>query len=75
MDDVKEIISQNLKNNRKYCNLSQEKLSEKSNVSRGYIALIEAKKTTPSLTIYYLAKALNITVEELLEDNRISIWH
>lgn len=47
---------------------SQEKLAEKAGVHRTYIGMIERAEKNITLTnIYKIAKALNLSVKELLE--------
>jgi transcriptional regulator with XRE-family HTH domain len=66
MASLKEIFAKNLRQNRKRCSLSQEKLAEKADVSTHYIAVIELAKNFPAAdTIERLAKALNIDAHEL----------
>jgi transcriptional regulator with XRE-family HTH domain len=44
MTSVREILSYNLKENRKKCGLSQAKLAEKANITTQYIAMIEVSR-------------------------------
>jgi len=61
-------IGKNIKFMRKEKNLSQEKLAEKIGVSRNYIGMIERAETnTPVLTLYKIAKVLNVEPYELLK--------
>lgn len=56
----------NLIETRKRFNLTQEELAKKVDISRAYLANIEAGKHTPSLEVAYnLAKVLNTSVEDL----------
>lgn len=50
--------------------ISIKKLAEKSGVSRGTISAVKAGKSCSYLTIGKLAKALDIPVQELIEDCR-----
>jgi DNA-binding XRE family transcriptional regulator len=57
-----------LKERRDAAGLSQEKLAEKSGVSRGTIAAIESENVNPdvrSSTLLKLAEALNCKVEDI----------
>jgi transcriptional regulator with XRE-family HTH domain len=66
MAGIREIFAQNLKENRKRCGLSQEKLAEKAGISTHYIAVIELAKNFPSAdVIERLADVLDIKVNEL----------
>ncbi|MDR0689793.1 MAG: helix-turn-helix domain-containing protein [Spirochaetaceae bacterium] len=66
MAGIREIFAQNLKENRKRCGLSQEKLAEKAGISTHYIAVIELAKNFPAAdVIERLAGALDIEVNEL----------
>ena len=58
-----------IKNKRKARKLSQEQLSFLANLDRTYISGVERGIRNPSLTaLVSLARGLNITVSELLED-------
>jgi transcriptional regulator with XRE-family HTH domain len=66
MASLREIFAKNLRENRKKCSLSQEKLAEKAGVSTHYIAVIELAKNFPAAdVIERLAEALGIDVQEL----------
>jgi transcriptional regulator with XRE-family HTH domain len=66
MASLREIFAKNLRENRKRCGLSQEKLAEKADVSTHYIAVIELAKNFPAAdVIERLAGALGIDVSEL----------
>ncbi len=61
-----EIMGNNIKSVRTKKRISQEELSAQCGFSRTYINLIESAKLTPSCyNVYRIAKALNITVDEL----------
>ena len=61
------IFPLNLKKVRKSRNLSQQRLSELSGVSYGYICDLENGKYNPSLiTLEKLANALGVSVPDLL---------
>ena len=58
-----------LKNFRKNNNLSQEKLSEVSDLDRTYISLLERGQRQPSLkTILSISKAMGVTATELISN-------
>ncbi|MEG2322181.1 MAG: helix-turn-helix transcriptional regulator [Bacilli bacterium] len=62
----------NIKTYRKNNNLTQEQLAEKANLSVSYIKQIEGEKSFKNLTfktLFKIAKALNINVNELFLEN------
>ena len=63
------IFGQILKKYRKKINLSQEKLSQESELDRSYISLLERGLRQPSLTtILVLSKALKTTAAKLIAE-------
>jgi transcriptional regulator with XRE-family HTH domain len=69
MSNIREIFVKNLKENRKKCGLSQEKLAEKAEVSTHHIAMIELSRNFPTIDlIERLAKSLSIEVHRLFID-------
>ena len=59
----------NLRNNN---NISQEKLSKMLNINRNNLSRIETDKSAPTSDILYnLAKIFNISIDTLLEINKI----
>lgn len=66
MASLREIFAKNLKENRRKCGLSQEKLAEKADVSTHYIAVIELARNFPAAdVIERLAGALGIEIYQL----------
>ena len=66
MANLRDILANNLKENRKKCGLSQAKLSEKANISPQYIAMIEVSRKFPTPEMMErIAKALEIEAHEL----------
>ncbi|AEF85109.1 DNA-binding protein [Treponema primitia ZAS-2] len=66
MARLREIFANNLKENRKKCGFSQEKLAEMAEVSTHYIAMIELARNFPtSEIIERLAAVLDIEIYEL----------
>lgn len=64
------LFGDNVRKYRKKRQLSQEKLAELADVHRTYIGMIErAEKNVTLLSMEKIAKALNITITKLLEDN------
>ena len=65
-NSTKDIFRQNLKFYRNELNLTQEKLSELSDISSDYLSEIERGKRTPSFKrLDLIASALNIEVYKL----------
>jgi transcriptional regulator with XRE-family HTH domain len=63
---LKQILASNLREQRRKCCLSQEKLAEKAGISTQYLAMMEiARKFPASDVLERLADALNIKVYEL----------
>jgi transcriptional regulator with XRE-family HTH domain len=63
---IKEVLSFNLKKNRLKLGLTQEKLSEKANISTHYFAMVELAKKFPSASMLErIAAALEIEPHEL----------
>lgn len=62
-------VSENLKRKRKQAGLTQAQLANRSGVSQQAISFIESCRNTPSEgTLRLLAKALNCSISELLDD-------
>jgi len=62
---LREIFVKNLKENRRKCGFSQEKLAEKAEISTHYLAMIELTHNFPTVeVIERLASALNIDAYE-----------
>jgi transcriptional regulator with XRE-family HTH domain len=63
---LREILAKNLRENRRKCGLSQEKLAEKVGISTQYLAMMEiARKFPASEVLERLAAAMDINVYEL----------
>lgn len=63
--DIYEEISKNIKKYRKYRNLKQWQLAEKTNFSHEYIRRIESRKGRKNFsvyTVYIISLALNIPI-------------
>ena len=66
MDNIRDIFSRNLRENRRKCGLTQVELAEKADISVHYLAMIELARNIPKVdAIERLAKAMNIEVYEL----------
>jgi len=63
---IRNILARNLREHRRKCGFSQEKLAEKTGISTQYLAMIEiARKFPASEVLERLAEAMNIKVYEL----------
>lgn len=61
-----EIIGKNIRTKRQERNMTQDELSHKCGFYRTYINMIETSRRTPSsYTLYKIAKALKVEVDEL----------
>ena len=66
------LIGLRIKENRQLRNMTQEELAELSEITPGYISLLETGRKKPSLgTLLSISKAFNITINELLLGNQI----
>ena len=66
MDNIREILAKNLRENRQRLNISQPKLAELANLSTHYIASIETSRKFPTPDVLErLAEALEIKSNEL----------
>lgn len=64
---IEEAFGRAIRELRKASHLSQEKLADMSTLDRSFISLLENGKKQPSLiTIFQLAKALNISPSKIL---------
>ncbi|MCL2267370.1 MAG: helix-turn-helix domain-containing protein [Treponema sp.] len=66
MVSIREILANNLKEYRRKCGISQDKLAELANISSQYLATIETCRKFPTPEVLdRLAEALNIETYEL----------
>ena len=64
---IEEAFGKVIRDLRKANQISQEKLAEASNLDRSFISLLECGHKQPSLiTIFQLAKALNLSASKIL---------
>jgi transcriptional regulator with XRE-family HTH domain len=64
---IEEAFGETIRELRKANQISQEKLAEVSNLDRSFISLLECGHKQPSLiTIFQLAKALNLSASKIL---------
>ena len=67
-EQLRSILSENIKNRRKQLNISQSKLAEMINMSSNYVTDIETQRTWVSdSTLVKIAFALGVEVYELLK--------
>jgi len=63
---IREILANNLKEYRRKCGFSQEKLAEKAGISTPFLAMIEVSRKFPTPNVLdRLAEALNIKTYQL----------
>jgi len=66
MTNLRDILADNLKKNRKKCGVSQAKLAEKAGISTQFIAMIELSRQFPTPEVLErIAAALSIEAYEL----------
>jgi transcriptional regulator with XRE-family HTH domain len=66
MTNLRDILANNLKENRRKCGMSQAKMAEKAGVSTQYVAMIELSRQFPTPEVLdRLAAALGIEAYEL----------
>jgi len=64
--NIREILANNIKENRRKCGFSQEKLAEKAGISTPFLAMIEVSRKFPTPNVLdQLAGALNIKTYQL----------
>jgi len=82
--NIRDILARNIKENRRKCGFSQEKLAEKAGISTPFVAMIEVSRKFPTPDVLdRIAGALNIKTwqlfavqpspEDAMEQLRISI--
>lgn len=68
-DELRDVLSQNIKSARLSSNLTQENLAELSEISLNFLKDVEGCRSGVSLpTLISICRALNITPNELLKD-------
>jgi len=66
MEDIREILANNLRTNRRRLGISQARLAEMSNLSTHFVAMIELSRKFPSPEVLgRIAAALGIASHEL----------
>jgi transcriptional regulator with XRE-family HTH domain len=66
MRKIRDVLAENLKENRRIRGLTQEQLAEKANVSSHYVAMVETRKTFPKPEMLErFAKTLGIEPHQL----------
>jgi len=65
---IRDVLAFNLKENRRKCGLTQEKLAEKAGISAHYLAMVEVSRKFPTPEMLdRLAEALNIEAYQLFD--------
>lgn len=69
MENIKLVLTQNIKSRRKQLKINQDELAERSGLSLGYIKNIERGVSWPSPESFEaISKGLEISIGDLLED-------
>jgi transcriptional regulator with XRE-family HTH domain len=64
--NIRDILANNIKENRRKCGFSQEKLAEKAGISTPFVAMIEVSRKFPTPDVLdRIAGALNIKTYQL----------
>jgi transcriptional regulator with XRE-family HTH domain len=64
--NIRDILASNIKENRRKCGFSQEKLAEKAGISTPFVAMIEVSRKFPTPDVLArIAGALNIKTYQL----------
>ena len=64
--NIRDILAFNIKENRRKCGFSQEKLAEKAGISKPFLAMIEVSRKFPTPEVLdRLAGAMNIKAYQL----------
>ncbi|MDR0554642.1 MAG: helix-turn-helix transcriptional regulator [Treponema sp.] len=64
--NIRDILASNIKENRRICGFSQEKLAEKAGISTPFVAMIEVSRKFPTPDVLdRIAGALNIKTYQL----------
>jgi len=67
-------IGKNIMNRRKQKNMSLDELAKRSGVSKSMLSQIEQDKTNPTvITVWKIARALDLSVQELMESGSSNI--
>jgi transcriptional regulator with XRE-family HTH domain len=64
--NIRDILARNIKESRRKCGFSQEKLAERAGISTPFVAMIEVSRKFPTPDVLdRIARALNIKTYEL----------
>ncbi|MCL2196898.1 MAG: helix-turn-helix transcriptional regulator [Treponema sp.] len=64
--NIRDILARNIKENRRKCGFSQEKLAEKAGISTPFVAMIEVSRKFPTPDVLdRIAGALNVKTWQL----------
>jgi transcriptional regulator with XRE-family HTH domain len=68
MENIRDVLAKNLKEKRRICGLTQEKLAEKAGISPHYLAMVEVSRKFPTPEMLErLAAALGVETHRLFE--------
>jgi transcriptional regulator with XRE-family HTH domain len=68
MENIRDVLAKNLKEKRRTCGLTQEKLAEKAGISPHYLAMVEVSRKFPTPEMLErLAAALDVETYRLFE--------
>jgi transcriptional regulator with XRE-family HTH domain len=70
-EDAKRLVGANVRKLRLSAGISQAELATRMGVDRAYVSGLEAGQRNPTIvTLWHLAKALNVKMRELFKDAR-----
>jgi transcriptional regulator with XRE-family HTH domain len=70
-EDAKRLVGANVRKLRLSAGISQAELSTRMGVDRAYVSGLEAGQRNPTVvTLWHLAKALNVKLRDLFDEGR-----
>jgi transcriptional regulator with XRE-family HTH domain len=70
-EDAKRLVGANVRKLRLSAGISQAELSNRMGVDRAYVSGLEAGQRNPTVvTLWHLAKALNVKLRDLFDEGR-----
>jgi transcriptional regulator with XRE-family HTH domain len=70
-EDAKRLVGANVRKLRLSAGISQAELATRMGVDRAYVSGLEAGQRNPTIvTLWHLAKALNVKLRDLFEEGR-----
>jgi transcriptional regulator with XRE-family HTH domain len=71
-EDVRRLVGHNVKRLRTRVGISQAKLAELMGIDRAYVSGLEKGERNPTIiTLWHIAKALGVKLQELTTERRI----